>query len=155
MPIQTKMLSYFLFVHKSNWNFGFKKNLVQAKVFYLESERAEEAFYFDELCGAQEIADFDNLINSPNTHSPDKDDKNVQNVQGSPNVSIHTTLNPIKTLTLNVSIGESSQEDSQWATIEPVERTVQDTSGTSISHKEKEQDSITHAPLIKIKQEEI
>ena len=103
--------------------------------------------YFDELCGAKEITDFYNLVNSPNVNTSVKDDKNVQNVQGSPNVSIHSTLYSIKSLTLNISIRESSQEDSHCAIIEPVQSTVQHTLGTSTTQEEKEEDSITHTPL--------
>ena len=74
-------------------------------MYYLECERTEEASYFDKLRGAQEIADFCDKENGRNTNASEKDDNNVQNVQRSPNVSIHSTLNPTKPLTLHVSRG--------------------------------------------------
>ena len=80
-------------------------HFIQAKVYFLESERSQEAAYFEELCGTKEIADFYDMVNSPSN----------EGMQSPSTTMIYSTLNPTKSLTLNFSIGESSQADSQCA----------------------------------------
>ena len=38
---------------------------IEAKVFFLESERKEEDVLFEEFCGNKELTDFYDLVNSP------------------------------------------------------------------------------------------
>ena len=100
----------------------------------MESERTEEAIYLEELRGTQETAEFYDLVNSPNFSKP----KTInENVQGSSTTSIHSTLNPIKSLTLYGSIGESSQEDSKCAMIDTV---------ISVTQAENEEVDVAYAP---------
>ena len=64
----------------------------------MDADRKEEAAFFEELCGAQEIVDCYDLINSPQPNSSE--------------------LNP-KSLTLTVLVGESSERDSMFEVKKP------------------------------------
>ena len=65
---------------------------IEVKVTYLEAERREEAIYFEELCGTQKIAEFNDLVNSP-TLSTSK--MISEDVQGLSTTTIHSILNQL------------------------------------------------------------
>ena len=65
---------------------------------------------FEELRGNQELADFFDLVNSPPSNAVEIDGEPIQ---GSATKTILSTLDPIKSLTLNVLVRESSKGDSQ------------------------------------------
>ena len=46
-------------------------DFIQAQVYFLNAERKEEAVLLEQLRGAQEIADFYDLVNSPQPNSPE------------------------------------------------------------------------------------
>ena len=77
-------------------------HFIQAKVFYLDVERKKEAVLFEELRGNQEITDFYDLVNSPKQFSSNICGKSTHT---SATKTIQSTLNPVKPLILNVSVG--------------------------------------------------
>ena len=84
-------------------------HFIKAKAFYLDSEREKEAILLEEMLGNQELTDFYDLVNSLVLPSPKEHSKVVQM---SASKAFHRALNPVKSMTLNVSVGGSSQEDS-------------------------------------------
>ena len=75
----------------------------------MDIEREKEAELFEELHGNQEIKGDQDLVNSPESPSSKTCGDTTQTLTTK---TIQSTLNPAKSLTLNVSVGESSQGDS-------------------------------------------
>ena len=50
-------------------------HFIQAQVYFLGSERTEEAIYLEEFRGAQEITEFYDLVNSPTASTSEQDNK--------------------------------------------------------------------------------
>ena len=72
-------------------------HFIKKKVYSLEIERKDEAIFFEELCGTQEIAEFYDPVNSP----PSKTTATVcEVILGSATKTIQSPLNPIQSLTL-------------------------------------------------------
>ena len=67
----------------------------------MNAERKEEAIFFEELHGAYEIADFDDLVNSPQPNSSEFADKIIHTLATK---NIQSIRNP-KLLTLTVLVG--------------------------------------------------
>ena len=67
-------------------------HFIKAKVYFLEIERKEEAIFFEENRGTQEIAKFYDVVQSP----PSKTSATVSEViQGAATKTTQTTLNSI------------------------------------------------------------
>ena len=72
-------------------------HFIQAKVYFLETERKEEAIFFEDFHGTQDIADFYDLVKSPPSKTPTKDSEFKK---GSATKTIQSTLDPIKSQSL-------------------------------------------------------
>ena len=77
---------------------------IEAKAVYLDSEREKEASLLEEMRGNQEFTDFYDLVNSP-VQSSSKEPY-IDVVQTSASKTIYSTLNPVKSMTLNVLVGD-------------------------------------------------
>ena len=77
-------------------------NNIETKAIYLDSEREKEAVLFEEMSGNHEIQEFYDLVNSPENPVSEKWNEKAQS---SATKTIYSTLNPVKSLTLNVSVG--------------------------------------------------
>ena len=73
---------------------------IEAKVYYLESERKEEADFFEELCGNKEVTDFYALVDSPPSKASKNSEFDKEISMGSASKTILSTLDPSSLLHL-------------------------------------------------------
>ena len=86
---------------------------IEANAYFLECERKEEVDFFEELCGNKDLSDIYDLVDSP----PSKASKNLETDKeislGSATNTILSTLDTIKSLTIDVSVRKSPTGDFQ------------------------------------------
>ena len=113
----------------------------------MDAERKDDPDCFEELRGAQEIAYFYDMVNSPQPNSTEFTDEITLT---SATKTIQSTLNP-KSVTLTVSVGESSQRDSMCEVIKP-QLVANPIKGVAFALVSEDTAKIQLSPVINLKQ---